>query len=35
VFSSTYGAHLDADVIALWPSEDAKLPSVVLGAKRE
>jgi hypothetical protein len=33
LFSSTYGAHLDADVIALWPNKDAKLPSVVLGAK--
>jgi hypothetical protein len=32
-FSSTYGANLNAEVIALWPSKDAKLPSMVLGAK--
>ena len=33
LFSSTYGDHLESEVIALWPSKDAKLPSVVLGAK--
>jgi hypothetical protein len=33
VFSSTYGAQLEGEVIALWPNKDAKLPSVVLGAK--
>ena len=33
VFSSTYGAQLDGEVIALWPTKDAKLPSWVLGAK--
>ncbi|MEP6859190.1 MAG: hypothetical protein ABJE66_01120 [Deltaproteobacteria bacterium] len=33
VFSSTYGAQLDGEVIALWPNKDAKLPSMVLGAK--
>ncbi|HET9988241.1 MAG TPA: hypothetical protein VFQ65_06970 [Kofleriaceae bacterium] len=33
VFSSTYGAGLEGEVIALWPNKDAKLPSVVLGGK--
>jgi hypothetical protein len=33
VFSSTYGAQLEGEVIALWPTKDAKLPSIVLGAK--
>ncbi|MEO6776851.1 MAG: hypothetical protein ABI467_28195 [Kofleriaceae bacterium] len=32
-FSSTYDSGLDGEVIALWPNKDAKLPSVVLGAK--
>ena len=33
LFSSTYGDGLEGEVIALWPSKEAKLPSVVLGAK--
>jgi len=32
-FSATYGASLEAEVVALWPSKDAKLPTMVLGAK--
>jgi len=33
LFSSTYGAQLEGEVIATWASKDAKLPSMVLGAK--
>jgi len=33
LFSSTYGSGMDGDVIATWPSKDAKVPGMVLGAK--